>query len=97
MRMLQQNGVQPDIIVCRTEHPIPMDIKKKVALFCNVRPNAVIESIDAKSIYEVPLLMHKEKLDEIVLKRFGLEAINNTPDLTKWKGFWRDCSIQNMK
>lgn len=87
VRMLQQNGVQPDIIVCRTEHPIPMDIKKKVALFCNVRPNAVIESIDAKSIYEVPLLMHKEKLDEIVLKRFGLEAINNTPDLTKWKGF----------
>ena len=87
VRMLQQNGVQPDIIVCRTEHPIPAEIKKKVALFCNVRPNAVIESIDAKSIYEVPLLMMKEKLDEIVLKRFGLPAINNVPELTKWRGF----------
>ncbi|MEN6619681.1 MAG: CTP synthase [Rikenellaceae bacterium] len=87
VRMLQQNGVHPDIIVCRTEHPLPADIRRKVALFCNVRPNAVIESLDAKSIYEVPLNMYREKLDEIVLKKFQLEAINNLPDMTKWNVF----------
>lgn len=87
VRMLQQNGVHPDVIVCRTEHPLPAEIRRKVALFCNVRLNAVIESIDAKSIYEVPLLMVKEKLDELVLKKFQMSAINNAPDLTKWKQF----------
>ena len=87
VRMLQQNGVHPDIIVCRTEHPLPADIRRKVALFCNVRPNAVIESIDARSIYEVPLLMVKEKLDEIVLKKFCLPEIEKQPELDKWKDF----------
>ncbi|MDD4656786.1 MAG: CTP synthase [Bacteroidales bacterium] len=87
VRMLQQNGVHPDVIVCRTEHPLPSEIRKKVALFCNVKLNAVIESIDAKSIYEVPLLMVKEKLDELVLRKFKLPAINNAPELTKWKSF----------
>ncbi len=87
VRLLQQNGVHPDVIVCRTEHPLPAEIRKKVALFCNVKLNAVIESIDAKSIYEVPLLMVKEKLDELALAKFKLPAINNTPELTKWKSF----------
>ncbi|OJV23408.1 MAG: CTP synthase [Bacteroidetes bacterium 41-46] len=87
VRMLQQNGVHPDVIVCRTEHPLPMDIRRKVALFCNVRPNAVIESIDAKSIYEVPLTMYKEKLDEIVLRKFKMEALDRVPDLDRWKSF----------
>ncbi|MDD3273154.1 MAG: CTP synthase [Bacteroidales bacterium] len=87
VRTLQQNGVHPDIIVCRTEHPLPMDIRRKVALFCNVRPNSVIESIDAKSIYEVPLTMYKEKLDEIVLRKFKMEAIDKVPDLERWKAF----------
>lgn len=87
VRMLQQNGVHPDVIVCRTEHPLPSEIRKKVALFCNVKLNAVIESIDAKSIYEVPLLMVKEKLDELVLTKFKLPALNNAPELTKWKSF----------
>ncbi|MGE0091073.1 MAG: CTP synthase [Bacteroidales bacterium] len=87
VRMLQQNGVHPDIIVCRTEHPLPTEIRKKVALFCNVKPNAVIESIDAKSIYEVPLLMVKEKLDELALKKFKLEGMDSTPDLSRWKSF----------
>lgn len=87
VRMLQQNGVQPDIIVCRTEHPLNLDIKRKVALFCNVRADSVIESIDAKSIYEVPLLMMKEKLDEIVLKKLELNPKEAKPDLTKWKQF----------
>jgi len=87
VRTLQQNGVNPDIIVCRTEHPLPAEIRRKVSLFCNVRPNAVIEAIDAKSIYEVPLNMVKEKLDEIVLKKLQLEAINHPVDLTKWTVF----------
>ncbi len=87
VRQLQQNGVQPDIIVCRTEHPISQDIKRKVALFCNVKVDSVIESLDAKSIYEVPLLMMKEKLDEIVLRKFGLNDVERTPDLVKWRGF----------
>jgi CTP synthase len=88
VRMLQQNGVQPDVIVCRTEHPLPSEIRKKVALFCNVRPNAVIESIDAKSIYEVPLLMSREKLDELALRKFKLDnVLEKSPDLTRWKSF----------
>jgi CTP synthase len=87
VRLLQQNGVQPDIIVCRTEHPISADIRRKVALFCNVKPDSVIESIDAKSIYEVPLLMMKEKLDEIVLKKFRLLETAKTPDLERWRNF----------
>ena len=87
VRMLQQNGVNPDIIVCRTEYPLPADIRKKVALFCNVRPNAVIESIDARSIYEVPLLMVKEKLDELVLTKLQLTPKNAKPDLKRWKSF----------
>lgn len=86
VRQLQQNGVQPDIIVCRTEHKIPMDVRKKIALFCNVKANAVIECIDAKSIYEVPILMRKEKLDEIMIDTFKME---NLPELnlSKWQSF----------
>ena len=86
VRMLQQNGLNPDIIVCRTEHPMPMDIRKKVALFCNVKPNAVIESIDAKSIYEVPLMMMKEKLDKIVIEKLQLKT-DKEPDLKDWNIF----------
>ncbi len=86
VRMLQQYGVQPDIIVCRTEHPINLDIKRKVALFCNVRPEAVIESMDASSIYEVPINMHKERLDEIVLRKFNIKN-DVEPNLVTWKDF----------
>ena len=86
VRMLQQNGVNPDIIVCRTEHPLPLDVRKKIALFCNVKPNAVIESMDAKSIYEVPLNMMRERLDDIVLHKLGLENAP-APDLVKWNAF----------
>ncbi|MDD2424775.1 MAG: CTP synthase [Bacteroidales bacterium] len=88
VRTLQQNGVHPDVIICRTEYPLPHDIRRKVALFCNVRPNAVIESIDAKSIYQVPLNMYKEKLDEIVLRSFALEEYLNRPlELSRWTSF----------
>lgn len=86
VKMLQQSGLNPDIIVCRTEHHIPMDIRKKVALFCNVKPNSVIESMDAKSIYQVPLVMMDEKLDEIVLEKLHIECTEE-PELADWKRF----------
>lgn len=86
VRTLQQYGIQPDVIVCRTEHPIPDEMRRKMALFCNVRPDAVIESIDAKSIYEVPLLMMKEKLDEIVIEKLSLKGLP-APDMDRWNAF----------
>ena len=86
VRMLSQEGVTPDIIVCRTEEPLSQEIRKKIALFCNVKLEAVIEAADASSIYEVPVTMMKEKLDLICLKKLN---ITNYPDaeLTKWKEF----------
>ena len=86
VKLLLEYGVQPDILVCRSEHAISRDIRKKIALFCNVSPDAVIEALDAKTIYEVPLLMEQEKLDEIVLKKLH---VNGLPDmhLEKWKNF----------
>jgi len=81
-------GVQPDILVCRTEHPMQKGMKEKIALFCNVDAQAVIESRDAETIYDVPLLMQQEKLDEVVLQKLG---VTNYPaaDLTQWKDFLR--------
>jgi CTP synthase len=86
VKMLLENGVQPDVLVLRSERPLNKDIRKKVALFCNVDISAVIESMDVKTIYEVPLLMHDEKLDEIVLKKLGLPALDE-PNLNNWKNF----------
>ena len=86
VKLLQQDGVQPDILICRTEHKLSQDLRKKLALFCNVKPNAVIESIDADTIYRVPLMMRDEKLDEIVLEKFGLTDVQE-PDLEKWENF----------
>jgi CTP synthase len=86
VRMLSQEGVHPDVIVCRTEQPLSNDIKKKVALFCNVKPDAVIEAMDASSIYEVPLMMLQEGLDTIVLKKLKINGYA-APELTKWKAF----------
>lgn len=86
VKMLLENGVQPDVLVLRTEKSLNDDIRKKVALFCNVEIEAVIESRDVKTIYEVPLLMHKEKLDIIILKKLGLKTLNE-PDLTNWQNF----------
>lgn len=86
VRMLQQDGVNPDIIVCRTEHKLPADVRRKVALFCNVKPGHVIESIDAPSVYMVPLKMQEEGLDRIVLAHFGMSDMPE-PDLTKWNEF----------
>ncbi|MGZ3850536.1 MAG: CTP synthase, partial [Flavisolibacter sp.] len=86
VKMLSENGVFPDVIVCRTEEPINNDIKRKIALFCNVKPEAVIEAPDAATIYEVPLLMMNEKLDLIVLKKLAITEYHE-PDLSKWKVF----------
>ncbi|MDR1406114.1 MAG: CTP synthase [Prevotellaceae bacterium] len=86
VRMLQQNGLQPDVIVCRTEHHLTQEIRRKVSLFCNIKPNEVIESIDAKSIYQVPLAMMDEKLDEIIIRKLQLKAAK-LPDLKEWSKF----------
>ncbi|ANE50172.1 CTP synthase [Flavisolibacter tropicus] len=86
VKMLSESGVFPDIIVCRTEEPISNDIKRKIALFCNVKPEAVIEAPDASTIYEVPLLMMNEKLDQIVLKKLNMTSYHE-PELGRWKEF----------
>lgn len=86
VRMLQQQGVQPDLIVCRTEHRLPQDLRRKVALFCNVKQGNVIESLDAPSIYAVPLKMQEEGLDRIVLEHFRISGLPE-PDMTKWNAF----------
>jgi CTP synthase len=86
VKMLLEYGIQPDILVCRTEQHINQDIRKKIALFCNVNVNAVIESIDASTIYDVPLLMLKEQLDKTVLTKLKLPN-KNEPDLESWKDF----------
>jgi CTP synthase len=86
VRMLLETGVQPDIIVCRTEHPLPQDIRRKIAMFCNVQVSSVIESIDAETIYDVPLLMQKERLDQRAL--YMLDLYNDKDaDLDAWKTF----------
>ncbi|WP_160068885.1 CTP synthase [Sphingobacterium bovisgrunnientis] len=86
VKTLLEYGVQPDILVCRTEHKLNQDIRKKLALFCNVNVNAVIESIDASTIYDVPLLMLKEQLDKTVLTKLKLST-KNEPNLENWKAF----------
>lgn len=86
VKMLQEFGITADVLVCRTEHALNSELRRKLALFCNVESSAVIEARDAKSIYEVPLLMEKEKLDQVVLQKLGLTQ-EKTADLTNWKGF----------
>ncbi|MCC6448491.1 MAG: CTP synthase, partial [Chitinophagaceae bacterium] len=86
VKMLSETGVHPDVIVCRTEEPLGNDIKRKIALFCNVKQEAVIEAMDASTIYEVPLLMLREKLDLFCLKKLNIKQFND-PQLDKWKAF----------
>ena len=87
VKLLLESGVQPDVLVCRAEHALTKDIRRKLALFCNVEPDAVIEARDAHSIYEVPLLMEKEQLDAIVLRKLGLDGTHTHVDLSRWKQF----------
>jgi CTP synthase len=86
VQKLLEAGVQPDILVCRTEHKLGSEVRNKISLFCNVNQNAVIESIDASSIYEVPLLMEKEKLDKVVLAKLRLPT-STIANLDKWNEF----------
>lgn len=86
VKELLNTGIQPDILVCRTEYPINMGIRRKLALFCNVEVGSVIEAIDAESIYDVPLLMLKEKLDVTVMSKLRLKD-RQAPQLDPWKAF----------
>ncbi len=88
VKMLLELGVQPDILVCRSEHHLPADVRHKIALFCNVEKDAVIESLDAATIYDVPVLMRAEKLDDVVLRKLNL-PIDRVPNLDRWNEFLR--------
>ncbi|MCH4896641.1 CTP synthase [Marinilabiliaceae bacterium JC040] len=91
VKQLLETGVQPDVLVLRTEHNLPEDIRKKVALFCNVTPDAVMQSLDVSTIYEVPIKMQEEGLDQVVLKKLDL-PIEGKPELKPWNDF-----IHNLK
>ncbi len=82
---LREIGLQPDILLCRTQHPLTDDVRQKLALFTNVSPNAVIQGMDAKSIYEVPLLLKDEHLAGIVMEKLQLENVES--DTTQWQQF----------
>lgn len=86
VKMLSETGVHPDVIVCRTEESLGNDLKKKIALFCNVKQEAVIEAMDAPTIYEVPLAMLREKLDVICMRKLGI-SVYPEPNLERWKMF----------
>ena len=86
VKQLLEAGIQPDILVCRTEHHLPLEVKKKLALFCNVKLNCVIEAMDAETIYDIPLHMKREKLDERVISKLKL-ATKAHSELDHWKEF----------
>lgn len=86
VKELQSAGIQPDVLVLRTEHELSEGLRKKVALFCNVDEKAVVQSIDASTIYEVPLLMQEQELDKTILEKMGLDA-DSTPELKPWRKF----------
>ncbi len=94
VKTLLESGIQPDILVCRTEHPLNYKVKNKVARFCNVNIDSVIESMDASTIYEVPLLMQKEGLDRVILKKLGLKSRKKI-NMKKWNSFL--IALQNPK
>lgn len=83
VKELREIGIQPDALLCRCDRPLPPEIKKKIALHCNVDVDAVIAAIDVETIYEVPLAFHEEGLDELIIKRLELSV--KDPDLSKWK------------
>ncbi len=85
VKTLMESGVQADILVCRTEHDLPSDLRRKLALFCNVKEDAVIQSIDASTIYDVPNLMLEEGLDKVVLRKLNLDC--SKPDIDQWNQF----------
>lgn len=86
VKTLMESGIKADVLVCRTEHELSDDIKRKLALFCNVKKEAVVQSIDASTIYDVPLMMQSEGLDQVVLDKLKLEGYSE-PNLDQWKAF----------
>lgn len=86
VKKLQELGIQPDLLVLRTEHDIPADMRRKVALFCNVDPSAVVQSIDVPTIYMVPITLHEQKFDEIVLRKTDT-PFSGEPDMTRWNHY----------
>lgn len=86
VKQLQSEGIQPDLLVLRTEHPLNKDILRKVALFCNVEVDAVVQSVDVSTIYEVPLKMQEQNMDEIVLRKLGM-PIDEKPVMQPWRDF----------
>jgi CTP synthase len=94
VKELLETGIQPDVLVLRTERHLNEDIKRKVALFCNVEENAVIESVDVSTIYEVPIKMLEEGLDKTVLRKMGL-PFEGQPPLTEWREFLK--KLKNPK
>ena len=86
VKTLMESGIKADILVCRTEHDLSDDLRRKLALFCNVKREAVIQSIDASTIYDVPNMMLEEGLDTVTLQKLGIEATKE-PDLTRWNQF----------
>lgn len=86
VKTLLQAGIQPDILVCRTEQKLPQDLRHKIARFCNVASEAVIENINASTIYEVPFLVAKENLDTVVMRKLRM-AVTKEPDLKHWRRF----------
>lgn len=87
VKALLENGLQPDVLVLRAEHSLDKAIKRKIALFCNVMPEAVVESVDMPTIYEVPLRLYEQKMDEVILQRLGLNPEETESDLTAWRSF----------
>jgi CTP synthase len=83
VKELRSIGIQPDVIVCRTEKPLSREMEEKIALFCDIDPRAVIQAVDAPSIYEVPLMLEKEGLGEITVERLGLQC--HPPELSDWE------------
>ena len=86
VKELQSEGVQPDVLVLRAEQSLAEDVRRKVALFCNVTPDAVVESIDVPTIYEVPLRMHEQQLDDVILRKLGISDADE-PNLKSWSEF----------
>ncbi|MBO5685604.1 MAG: CTP synthase [Alistipes sp.] len=87
VKALLENGLQPDVLVLRAEHTLDAAIKRKIALFCNVMPEAVVESVDMPTIYEVPLRLYDQKMDQVILQRLGLPVDDTESDLTAWRNF----------
>jgi CTP synthase len=85
VRELREIGIAPDILLCRSERTVPLDLRRKIALFCNVQENAVISALDVKTIYEVPLALHEQELDELIVKTLHLDDEFPSGDLKKWR------------